>query len=117
MGRRGDGTGREEADGGGGGEESPGVRKSPADSGRGGEGDGVRRLSGEASWPVQLGDDGGSAGGTSEGVEVVGGGVGEEVVEDRRGTDGFAGEKLPLIEGIVHSEPPRVVKGRRGGGW
>jgi hypothetical protein len=70
----------EKASGGIGGEEGAGIVEGNTDFGRGSEGDRGERVSGGAVGAVEGFDDGGGFGCTGEGMKVVGGGVGEEVV-------------------------------------
>ena len=109
MCRRGDGAGSKEANRGVRGVECTGIIHGLANCLRGREGDGVGGVARKPAGFVELGDDGGGPGGTSKGVEVVGGGVGEEVVEDGSRADGLAGQEFPLVEGCVNCVAPCVV--------
>ena len=107
-------AGSKEADGGVGGIEGAGIVHSLPNSPARGEGDSTVGVGREAAGFVEGGDDGGGLWGFSKGVEVVGGGVGEEVVEDCGGIDGAGREELPLVEGSRNRRPPCVKEGRRG---
>jgi len=48
-------------------------------------------------------------------VEVVGGGVREEVIENGGRADGLTGQEFPLVKGSVNCVAPSVVQGRGGG--
>jgi len=115
LGRSGYGAGRKETGRRVRGVEGTGVIHGLADFFFGGEDDGIQGGAGLPAGSVEGGDDGGSSGDTSEGVEVVGRSVGEEMIEDGSRADGPTGKELPLVAGAVNCLTPSIEEGGGGG--